>query len=117
MDILLALAAFALGLALLEKGADRFTGGIGALARRLDASEGVVGLLTAGGEWEELVVVLLALAGGHGGLAVGDIVGSCIANLTGSLPLGFLGRRPLVLDRSAAHRLGIRDRGSMSRMT
>jgi len=101
MDILLAVAALVGGLIVLEWGAERFTGAIGALARRLRASEGVVGLLTAGGEWEELVVVALALAGGHPALAVGNVVGSCLANLIGSMPLGLLGTRPLVLDRSA----------------
>jgi cation:H+ antiporter len=101
MDILLAIAAIAAGLFLLEVGAERFTGAIAALARRLHAAESVVGLLTAGGEWEELVVVVIALLGGHQALAAGNIIGSCIANLTGSMPLGLLGPRPLVLDRSA----------------
>ena len=101
MDILLAVVALVGGLIVLEWGAERFTGAIGAIARRLRASEGVVGLLTAGGEWEELVVVALALAGGHPALAVGNVVGSCLANLIGSMPLGLLGTRPLVLDRSA----------------
>ena len=101
MGIALAIVALVAGLILLEAGADRFTDAVGALALRLRASEGVVGLLTAGGEWEELVVVVLALAGGHPGLAVGNIIGSCIANLTGSMPLGLLGKRPIVLDRSA----------------
>jgi len=101
MDIVLAVAALVVGLIVLEWGAERFTGAIGAIARNLRASEGVVGLLTAGGEWEELVVVALALAGGHPALAVGNVVGSCLANLIGSMPLGLLGRRPLVLDRSA----------------
>ncbi len=101
MDILLAVAALVGGLIVLEWGAERFTGAIGAIARNLRASEGVVGLLTAGGEWEELVVVALALAGGHPALAVGNVVGSCLANLIGSMPLGLLGKRPLVLDRSA----------------
>ena len=101
MDSVLAVAALVVGLIVLEWGAERFTGAIGALARRLRASEGVVGLLTAGGEWEELVVVALALAGGHPALAVGNVVGSCLANLIGSMPLGLLGTRPLVLDRSA----------------
>ena len=101
MDSVLAVAALVVGLIVLEWGAERFTGAIGALARHLRASEGVVGLLTAGGEWEELVVVALALAGGHPALAVGNVVGSCLANLIGSMPLGLLGKRPLVLDRSA----------------
>lgn len=101
MDIVLAAAAIVVGLVVLEAGAERFTGAIGALARRLRASEGTVGLLTAGGEWEELVVVLLAVAGGHTGVAVGNVIGACLANLIGSMPLGMLARRPLVPDRSA----------------
>jgi len=101
MDIALSVAALVVGLVLLEAGAERFTGAIGAIARRMRASEGVVGLLTAGGEWEELIVVALALASGHPALAVGNVVGSCLANLIGSMPLGLLGKRPLVLDRSA----------------
>ncbi len=101
MDVALSVAALVVGLVLLEAGAERFTGAIGAIARRLRASEGVVGLLTAGGEWEELVVVALALGGGHPALAVGNVIGSCLANLLGSLPLGLLGKRPLALDRSA----------------
>lgn len=100
-DVLLGVIAIAAGLVLLEAAAERFTAALGAFARHLRASEGVVGLLTAGGEWEELAVVGLALLGGHPGLAIGNIIGSCLANLIGSLPLGFLGRHPLVLTRDA----------------
>lgn len=101
MTTLLAALAIIAGLVLLEVGAERFTAALGALARHLRASESTVGLLTAGGEWEELVVVALALWGGHTALAVGNIVGSCLANLIGSMPLGLLGHRPLVLSRDA----------------
>ncbi len=92
-------ACFLVGLALLERGADWFTDAAAALAARLRAPQIVVGLLTAGGEWEELVVVLVAVVGGHGGLALGDIIGSTIANSLGSFPLGLLGRKPLRLER------------------
>jgi cation:H+ antiporter len=100
-DLALSITAVLVGLVLLEIGADRFTDAIGSLARRLHASEATVGLLTAGGEWEELVVVVLAIVGGHPSVAVGNVVGSCMANLIGSMPLGMLGRRPLIPDRSA----------------
>jgi len=80
-DLLLASLAIAGGLFVLEQAAERFTEALGRLARRLRASEGTVGLLTAGGEWEELVVVGVAVAGGHGDLAAGNIVGAAIANL------------------------------------
>lgn len=101
MTTLLAVGGLLLGLVLLEAGADRFTDAVAALARRLRASEHAVGLLTAGGEWEELVVVVLAIIGGYPGLAIGNVVGSCLANLLGSMPLGFFGPRPLAPDRSA----------------
>lgn len=97
----LAVLALVAGFVLLEAGADRFTAGIGLLALRLRASESVVGLLTAGGEWEELIVVLAAIVSGHPALAVGNVIGSCLANLIGSMPLGLFGARPLVPDRSA----------------
>lgn len=93
--------AFLLGLALLERGADWFVDAAAALAKRLHAPETLVGLLTAGGEWEELVVVLAAVIGGHGGIALGDVIGSTIANILGSFPLGLFGRRLLVVEQSA----------------
>lgn len=101
MSLVVALVAVLAGLFLLEAGADRLTDSIVVLAHRLRAPEHVVGLLTAGGEWEELIVVTLAIVAGHPALAVGNIIGSCLANLIGSMPLGFLGSRPLVPDRSA----------------
>lgn len=93
--------ALLVGIVLLERGADWFVDAAAALATRLHAPQTFVGLLTAGGEWEELVVVLTAVFGGHGGIALGDIVGSTIANILGSFPLGLFGRKPLVVERSA----------------
>lgn len=93
--------AFLAGLLLLERGADWFVDAIAALARRLHAPQTLVGLLTAGGEWEELVVVLAAVLGGHSGIAIGDIIGSAIANILGSFPLGLFGRKSLRIERSA----------------
>ncbi len=101
MDLVVASLAVVVGLVFLERAAEEFTEALGTLAQRLRASEGTVGLLTAGGEWEELVVVVAGVLSGHPGIAVGNIVGACIANLIGSLPLGMLARRPLEPDRSA----------------
>ncbi len=95
------LLCFLVGLALLERGADWFTDAAAALATRLRAPQTLVGLLTAGGEWEELVVVLAAVLGGHGGLALGDVLGATIANVLGSFPLGLLARKPLQIERRA----------------
>lgn len=97
----LAVVAVIAGLFLLEAGADRLSDAIVALARHFRTSEHVVGLLTAGAEWEELFVVILAITAGHPAMAVGNVVGSCLANLIGSMPLGFFGIRPVVPDRSA----------------
>ena len=101
MGVVLATVAIVGGLVVLEQSAEHFTTAIGSLARRLRASEGTVGLLTAGGEWEELVVVVLAVLSGHPGIAVGNVIGACLANLIGSMPLGMLARQPLRPDRSA----------------
>lgn len=91
---------FLSGLVCLERGADWFIAAAAALAKRLHAPETLIGLLTAGGEWEELVVVLAAALGGHGGIALGDVLGSAIANVLGSFPLGLVARKPLQVERS-----------------
>lgn len=101
MHPIMAVAAVIAGLFLLEVGADRLSDAIVALARYFKTSEHIVGLLTAGAEWEELFVVILAITAGHPALAAGNVVGSCLANLIGSMPLGFFGSRPVVPDHSA----------------
>jgi len=101
MELLLAVLAVIAGMVLLEAGADKLTDAVQALAARLRTSEAVVGLLTVGGEWEELVVVVVAALTGHIEIGIGNIIGSCIANLAGSLPLGMLWSRKLIPDRAA----------------
>lgn len=96
-----AILAILAGAFLLQAGANRLADATVALARRLHAPEYVIGLLTAGGEWEELLVVAFAVAGGYPALAMGNVIGTCLANLIGSMPFGFLGARPLVPDHSA----------------
>jgi len=78
--------AFLAGLLLLERGADWFVDATAALAGRAHAPQTLIGLLTAGGEWEELVVVVAALLGGHAGLAIGDIIGSTIPTSSAHFP-------------------------------
>ncbi len=94
----LAIVALLSGFVLLERGAEWFTEHIGKLVERTGLSETVIGLLTAGVEWEEMVVVVVAALSGNVGLAIGDVVGSCVANLTGSFSLGPL-VRPLTVSR------------------
>jgi cation:H+ antiporter len=103
--LLIALLLIPVALVLLEWGADAFTDGIAALGKRTGVPETVLGLLTAGIEWEELAVVVLAVLAGKTGIAVGDVIGANIANITGSFSLGLLAApvRPTLLDR----RLGL----------
>ena len=98
MNWTLAIIALLSGFVLLERGAEWFTEQIERLVERTGLSETVIGLLTAGIEWEEMIVVVTAALSGNVGLAVGDVVGSCIANLTGSFALGPL-VRPLRVTR------------------
>ena len=53
------IAAFTCSLFLLEFGADKFLKHTAAVSRRTGIPEGVVGLLTAGAEWEEVLVAFL----------------------------------------------------------
>ncbi|MBI2887660.1 MAG: sodium:calcium antiporter [Chloroflexi bacterium] len=92
MHPLAALGLFLAGLVLLERGADLFNDRVGELVERTGASETVVGLLTVGMEWEELLVSLVAAFSGSPGIAVGNVIGASIANLTGSFSLGVLAR-------------------------
>jgi cation:H+ antiporter len=73
---------------LLEKGADLFTDKLEDLGERTGVSETVLGLLTAGMEWEELLVSLVAAFSGNVGIAVGNVIGASIANILGTFSLG-----------------------------
>jgi cation:H+ antiporter len=88
MDAVLGLLLFALGVALLDRGADWFTDSAVDLARLLHLPLVLVGLLTVGIEWEELAVVVVALAGGNERLALGAVIGAAIANLTVVVAVG-----------------------------
>jgi cation:H+ antiporter len=92
------LALLALGVGLLERGADWFADSATLLARRSGVPLAIVGLLTVGIEWEELAVVAVALAEGAPRLASGALIGSAIANMTLVLSAGLL-RRPIAPQR------------------
>ena len=55
--LLFNLAAFVAGLFLLEYGADKFVDNTAIVARRLNVSPTLVGLLTCGAEWEEVCML------------------------------------------------------------
>ncbi|KAM3564614.1 hypothetical protein MY1884_000682 [Beauveria asiatica] len=98
------IGAFVSTLFLLEFGADKFIAHTSTLARRINISEVIVGLLTAGAEWEELAVVVGALAQGRSSLALGNVVGASISNILGAFSLGLLmhsGEEVVEFDRSA----------------
>ncbi len=90
MTLLIVFLLIPVALVLLEWGADTFTDGVAALGEETGVPETLLGLLTAGIEWEELAVVAIAAASGRVGIAVGDVIGSNIANITGSFSLGLL---------------------------
>lgn len=89
-DILFNVAAFLAGLSLLERGAKLFVSSATALATRLHLPEILVAILIAGAEWEELAVVALSLAQKRPALAVGNIIGSSVANIFGAFALGLV---------------------------
>ncbi|KAF4958767.1 hypothetical protein FGADI_2111 [Fusarium gaditjirri] len=85
-------AIFISTLFLLEFGADKFVDHTAIVAHRTGIPDTVIALLTAGAEWEELVVVVASLAQGRPSLAVGNIIGSAISNILGAFSLGLLFR-------------------------
>ena len=71
------------GIALLAFGAERFVGAAASLARRLGVSPLFVGLtiVSAGTSFPELLVSTTAVLSGHSAMALGNVLGSNIANV------------------------------------
>ncbi|SPO26140.1 uncharacterized protein UTRI_02416 [Ustilago trichophora] len=76
-------SVFVAGLLLLEKAADGFIRHVSQLSTQLGISPTLIALLTAGAEWEELVVVVASIAHGASNLAIANVVGSAISNILG----------------------------------
>lgn len=89
-SIIYSIAAFICALFVLESGADKFIDHTAIFAKRSGIPEGLIALLTAGAEWEELAVVLFSIAQGRNSLALGNVVGSAISNILGAFSLGLL---------------------------
>ena len=101
-------AAFICALFVLEFGADKFIDHTAIVASQTGVSQALIGLLTAGAEWEEvgrlpdryspagadltvqLVVVVASVARNRSSLALGNIIGSTISNILGAFSLGLL---------------------------
>ena len=88
--MLLAILAILAGFIVLAWSADRFVGGAAALARHFGVSPLIIGLTIVGfgTSAPELVVSALAALGGNPGLAVGNAIGSNIANIGLVLGIG-----------------------------
>ena len=102
--LLITLATFVVGLALLAWGGDRFVLGSGAIAKNLRLPPIVIGLTVAGFATSapEMLISAVASLGGNPSLALGNAVGSNIANI--GLVLGVAALiQPLTL-RSATTR-------------
>ena len=98
---LLTLLLFLVGFFLLIKGADWMVEGAAALARKLKVSDLAIGLtiVSFGTSAPEFVVNIIASLQGNGGLAIGNILGSNIANVL--LILGIAASiRPLVIQQN-----------------
>lgn len=104
-------ASFICALFVLEFGADNFIDHTAIVAERTGIPESIIGLLTAGAEWEELAVVVICILRNRSSLAVGNIVGSAISNILGAFSLGLVFRGHgdiIVFDSSArAYTLGM----------
>jgi len=76
VEIILLVVIFLVSLAVLVWGADGFVDNTAIIARRTGVSPLLIGLLTAGAEWEELFVVVSAITQRNPDLAIGNIIGS-----------------------------------------
>lgn len=102
VEIILFIVVFIVSLAMLAWGADCFVDNTATIARRTGISPLLIGLLTAGAEWEELFIVISAITQHNPNLAIGNIIGSCISNILGAFSIGLIcSKSTLEFDRSA----------------
>jgi hypothetical protein len=95
------IGAFICALFVLDYSADLFIDHTIIVARRAKVNQTLITLLTAGAEWEELAVVIAALAQRKPSLALGNVIGSCISNILGAFSLGLLFNSFPEFDKSA----------------
>ncbi len=83
MDLFLSVILFIVGLIILIKGSDFFVGSSVFVARHFGVSELIIGLtlVSMGTSLPELGASVYASYNGNGGIAVGNVVGSNIANI------------------------------------
>ncbi|MDD7805436.1 MAG: calcium/sodium antiporter [Endozoicomonas sp. (ex Botrylloides leachii)] len=103
--MILAIFAITLGFIALTLSADRFVTGAVAIARQWHISPMLIGLtvVSIGTSAPEILVSIMAAAQGHADIAVGNAIGSNIANI--GLVLGITALiAPLVIKKKLAHR-------------
>ncbi|KUJ11826.1 uncharacterized protein LY89DRAFT_738471 [Mollisia scopiformis] len=102
------ISAFIAGLFVLEFGADKFIDHTAKVAARLRIPPTLIALLTAGAEWEELVVVVASISQHQSPLALGNILGSSISNILGAFSLGLIfSPASIAFDKSAKIYTGV----------
>lgn len=100
MEILLSLLILFISVAMLYYGADRLVSGSSSIALRLGIKPLIIGLTVVafGTSSPELAVSLLSVFEGKGDIAVGNVIGSNIANIGLILGISAL-IRPIAVDR------------------
>jgi len=83
MELWMSAILFLFGLGILIRGSDFFVGSAAFIAKRFGVSELIIGLtlVSMGTSFPELGASVYASATGRGGIAVGNVVGSNIANI------------------------------------
>ncbi len=82
MDMFLCLMLFAVGIALVVKGGDAFVDAAGWIAKAMDIPTFIIGatIVSLATTMPEMIVSVMAAAGGKVDMAIGNAVGSVIAN-------------------------------------
>ncbi|KIW63194.1 hypothetical protein PV04_10059 [Phialophora macrospora] len=104
-SILFPVSTFLLSIYTLSTATGVFISSTAHLAHRLHVSETLISLLTAGAEWEELAVVVAAIAQGRPKLALGNVLGSCVANILGAFSLAVLAQRETIVRYDVSARI------------
>lgn len=108
LQILIFLSGFVIGILLLVKGADIFVSGGSGLAARYQVSPALIGftIIAFGTSLPELVVNLEAAAAGTPEIALGNIIGSTIANIALVLALAAIANPAAIRDGQGTQEVG-----------
>ena len=108
MELWMSALLFLFGLGILIRGSDFFVGSAAFIAKRFGVSELIIGLtlVSMGTSFPELGASVYASATGKGGIAVGNVVGSNVANIALVLGVCLILRR-ITVKRKMLKRDGI----------